>query len=190
MRFIGYSWVLIFTAVMMGCSSVKVSTDHDKNTDFSNFKSYQWIDVKTDNNKDAIEVDAIMDARIRNTINQQLALQGYKKVAENADLQLNYSVLTQDKTDIRTYNTYSGYPSRWGWRGGYGYRGMGMGSSDTVIKTYQSGTLVIDFVDPASNKLVWRGLGSERLPEEKTSEIMDSLVKKVVESVLNKFPPK
>jgi len=189
MRFIKYSFIALLVTGVLGCSSVTVSTDHDKETDFSSFKTYQWINEKTVTNKDLIKVDAIMDQRIRNTINKQLALQGYKEVKEAADLQLNYSVLTEDKTDIRTYQTYGGYSARWGYRGGYGYRGMG-GYSDTVVSQYKSGTLVIDFVNPTTNKLIWRGLGSERIPSERNPENMDELVTEVVESVLKNFPPK
>lgn len=189
MRFINVSFITLLITGVLGCSSVKVSTDHDKNTDFSNFKTYQWITAKTVTNKDMVKVSDIMDMRIRNTINKQLSLQGYKQVQTAADLQLNYSVLTQDKTDIQTYNTYGGYSSRWGWGAGYGYRGMNM-HTDTRVRTYQSGTLVIDFVDPVSNKLIWRGLGSDRIPSERTANNMDKLVAEIVQSTLKKFPPK
>ena len=183
------SLLLLLTVGLMACSSVKVSTDHDKNTDFSSFKSYQWINAKTVTNKDAIQVSDIMDMRIRNTINKQLTVQGYQQSEGVADLQINYSVLTRDETDIQSYQTYGGYSSRWGWGAGYGYRGMS-GHSNTVIKTYQQGTLVIDFVDPKTNKLVWRGLGSDRIPSERTTENMDKLVSEMVQSILKKFPPK
>jgi len=189
MKLLKVSLSVAFFGLLLACSSVTVSTDHDKNTDFVNLKTYQWIAETTVTNKSMIKVDAIMDARIRNTINKQLALQGYKEVKGTADLHLNYSVLAEDKTDIRTYQTYGGYSARWGYRGGYGYRGMG-GYSDTVVRQYKSGTLVIDFVDPKTNKLIWRGLGSERIPSERNPENMDKLVSEVVESVLKKFPPK
>lgn len=189
MRFLNYGFTGLLLATLMACSSVKVSTDHDKNTDFSNFKTYQWINAQTVTDKDEVQVSDIMDMRIRNTINKQLAVQGYQLSEAKADLQLNYSVLKRDETDIQTYQTYGGYSSRWGWGAGYGYRGMRT-HSDTVVRTYQSGTLVIDFVDPKTNKLVWRGLGSDRIPSERTTENMDKLVSKMVQSILKKFPPK
>jgi len=174
---------------MLGCSSVKVSTDHDQNADFSQLKTYKWITAITNTSKDVIQVTSISDTRIRNAINKQLGVQGYQEQTEIADLHINYSVLTEDKTDIQTYNTYGGYSSRWGWGAGYGYRGMSAHSGATV-RSYKSGTLVIDFVDPKTNKLIWRGLGSERIPSERTAKNMDKLVREVVESILKKFPPK
>jgi len=132
-----------------------------------------------------------MDARVRSSIEKHLHFQGFKKQPEKVDFFVNYSVTTQDKVDFDSYNTYAGVGPRWGWHGGYGYGGMNIGvSSQNVARTYQKGTIVIDIIDAKSNKLIWRGLGSKKLPSTSSAENMDELIDLVVYSVLAYFPPK
>ena len=134
-----------------------------------------------------------MDTRILDSIEAQLKTQGYNKVDGPMDLLINYSVLTEDKVDITNHSVYGGVAPGWGWRGGYGYRGMGVGVhgyNDIQVKSYKSGTLIIDFIDPISNQLIWRGIGSKRIPKTVTSEKADELINLVVMSILKNFPPK
>lgn len=132
--------------------------------------------------------------RFQQEIDSKLANQGYQKIDSGADLLINFSVLTKDKVDINTYQVYDGYAPGWYWAPGYpyGYRRLDFMNTrtETSVKEYTQGTLIIDFVDPANNQLVWRGIGSKRLPSQATSEKTDALVKLVVDSVLNHFPPK
>ena len=62
--------------------------------------------------------------------------------------------------------------------------------TETRIDEYQQGSLVIDVIDPTSLELIWRGIGSKRLPESTDAAEMDKLVADVVKSILSKFPPK
>ncbi len=184
-------WVCL--GLMTACSSVSVSTDYDKDQAFSSLKTYRWHPAESKvKSSDARIVNPIMDARIKGAIDKQLALQGFNKQSPQSDFIVNYSVTTQDKVDFDTYNTYSGFGPGWGWHGSYGHRGMniGMSSTQTVAKTYQKGTLVIDIINSKNNKLIWRGLGSKKLPSTSSAEQMDELISLVVNSILAHFPPK
>ena len=189
------SILAIFLTSLAACSTVKTSSDYNKDSDFTSYKTFSWL-AKTDSNvaSNPTVVNQIMDERIRSSINSQLSTQGYQKLESNADLIINYNVLTQDNVDVTSYNTYGGMGPSWGWRGGFGHRGMSVGMhggySDIEVDNYKSGTLIIDFIDPKTNKLIWRGMGSKRIPSSTTPEKLDKLVNLVVESILNNFPPK
>ena len=62
--------------------------------------------------------------------------------------------------------------------------------SETRVDEYQQGSLIIDMIDPTSLELIWRGIGSKRLPESTDAAEMDKLVGEIVKSILVKFPPK
>ena len=64
------------------------------------------------------------------------------------------------------------------------------GYSETKVKEYKSGTLIIDFISPKTNQLVWRGMGSKKIPKSTNPEKMDKLVNQVVMNILKNFPPK
>jgi len=183
---------MLLSAVLLisSCSGLKVSTDYDPASDFQSLKQYQWYQAK-DGEQSGHANSPLMDKRIRATIESHLAAKDLLKTERTPDFYLNYSVTTEDKVDIQTHHTYSGYAPGWGWRGGVGYRGMHMGVSysHSVAKEYQSGTLIIDIIDPASNQLIWRGLASKKIPSTTSPEKLDELVNVVVEGILKQYPP-
>jgi hypothetical protein len=95
-----------------------------------------------------------------------------------ADFEVAYHVAIDSKLDARTIYT------------GYGpYRGWGMGGSQTIVDSYDVGTLMVDVIDPATNAVTWRGTAQTRLQELKTPEEREKRVQEVVDQVLERFPP-
>jgi hypothetical protein len=54
---------------------------------------------------------------------------------------------------------------------------------------YQEGTLILDFVDPKTDNLIWRGVGKKVVSETTTPEKSDREINDAVEKILKKFPP-
>jgi len=63
-----------------------------------------------------------------------------------------------------------------------------MGGS-TYVTQYDEGTLVIDFIDIAENKLVWRGVGTGALSESPSVEERTENINNAVAQILEQFPP-
>jgi hypothetical protein len=181
----------LFSLVLTACSTVNVSTDYDQSADFSALKGFGWLPESAKVEKESAYLNnRIMDVRITKAVNQQLIAQGFA-FSSAPDFYVNYSVTSENKTDIRTYDNYSGYGPSWGWGAGYGHRGMSLSAhSETRIEEYQQGSLVVDVIDPTSLELIWRGIGSKRLPQSTDAADMDKLVGQIVKSILAKFPPK
>ena len=73
--------------------------------------------------------------------------------------------------------------------GTYGRRGgIGIGTG-TSVRQYDQGTLVIDFIDAATEQLVWRGTGSDRLYNQLTPEETTSKVNNLVKKIMEQYPP-
>jgi hypothetical protein len=170
-------------AALLACSTVNVHYDYDPSVDFSGFHTYAWLpqpesagpaDPRLDN--------PLLDARIRRSVDSRLAQAGYRKVEEQApDFQVAYHVGIASKVDVDTI--YHGY-GRVGWAGG--------GWADTVVREYEEGTLLIDFLDPMDGQLVWRGTGQTRLEQggDPSPEEREKGVDEVVSKILAGFPPK
>ncbi|KXO13518.1 putative lipoprotein [Moritella sp. JT01] len=186
----GYLVALLSLAVT-ACSTVKVSTDYDQSADFTALKGFNWLPKSATVEKENTYLNnRIMDVRITKAIDKQLIAQGFSS-STAPDFYVNYSITSEKKTNIRTYDNYSDYGPSWGWGIGYGHRGMSLSArTETRIDEYQQGSLVIDVIDPTSLELIWRGIGSKRLPESTDAAEMDKLVADVVKSILSKFPPK
>jgi len=49
--------------------------------------------------------------------------------------------------------------------------------------------LILDFIDPRSQELVWRGVSEQTLPKSPTAEQLDKTISKGIKKILEKFPP-
>lgn len=184
--------VIITIFSLIGCSGITVSTDYDPNSDFSELKTFTWLSIPNlAQSHDARLANPIMDTRIKSAIEKQLQRQGFTQQELNSDFLINYNVTTEDKISIHIYNTYAGYGPGWGWKPGYGHRGARQyGYTEAITSEYQEGTLIIDVVDPNTNQLMWRGLGSKRIPSATNSKGLNKLINNIVHNVLKNFPPK
>ncbi|MGH7493976.1 MAG: DUF4136 domain-containing protein [bacterium] len=63
-------------ALTLGCSSVTVKHDYDKDANFAALKTYAWLDVPANaagSVKAAMERNSLLDKRIKEAVNSQLA---------------------------------------------------------------------------------------------------------------------
>jgi hypothetical protein len=192
-------FALMAVLALGACSSspITVSTNHAA-IDFSGFKTYAWLHagVTEENGKSS----DIIDGKVKTIVDADLGAKNFTKVAkESADFYVNYNVTTQEKTDIKTYNSYGGYYPGYHSYGAYGpgrnyvYYDSRMAMptvQEAVITEYVQGTLIIDIVDPETNKLVWRGTGGKHLQDTATPEEREKIIKEMVAKLLAQYPPK
>ncbi len=104
------------------------------------------------------------------------------------DFYVNSHLSTEQKLDVRTMNRgYVGGPHGRRW-GGAGWGGAGW--TETYVDQYEEGTLLIDFVDTAARRLVWRGSGTRRLSRDPQPDRVTKRVNEAVDEILGQFPPK
>ena len=73
---------------------------------------------------------------------------------------------------------------------GYGYRHAAF-SRGTDVRTvyYQEGSLILDFIDPRTKELIWRGVGTKVLSKNPTPEKSEEEIKEAVQKILEEYPP-
>jgi hypothetical protein len=175
----------LLAAWLAGCTGVSVSQDYDPSETFTDLHTFDWFPGGRELTGDVRVDSPFIDQRVRLALIRTLVLKGYEKVADRTpDFYVNYHVSLERRLESSGINTYYG-------TGTYGsWGGVGIGIGSTPIREYDQGTLVIDFVDGHTRKLVWRGTGSRRVasnpaPEETTRAIDES-----VDEILKQFPPK
>lgn len=190
-------FALIGALALGACSSITVSTDHAP-IDFSGFKTYAWLHsgVTEENGKS----NDIIDGKVKSIVDADLESKRFAKVAkDSADFYVNYNVTKQEKTDIKTYNSYGGYYPGYRSYGAYGpgrnyvYYDSRMAMppiQEAVITEYVQGTLIIDVIDPKTNKLIWRGTAGKHLDESSSQEEREKVMSEVVGKLLKQYPPK
>src|SRR5882724_8573094 len=148
----------------------QVKTDYDRSADFSQYKTYSWEKVQT---QDPLLVD-----RIKEAVNGDLAAKGLTPVASNGDIAIVAIEMTKNQHTLNTF--YNGFGGGWRWGGGFG-------NATTTVDDYKVGTLVVDMFDANSKKLVWRGSSSDTLSDKSEKNIKD--LDKGVEMMFDHFPP-
>jgi hypothetical protein len=148
----------------------QVKTDYDRATNFSQYKTYSWEKVQT---QDPLWVD-----RIEQAVNAALAAKGWTQVPTGGNVAIVAIEMTQNQQTLDTF--YNGFGRGWRWTGGFG-------DATTTVNTYKVGTLVVDLFDANSKKLIWRGSASDTLSDKSDNNIKN--LDKGVQKMFQHFPP-
>ena len=160
-----------------------VRYNFDKDTDFSRFKTYKWVDIK-----DAAKVDDLRDKQIKQAVDTELAAKGLQKVDDDsANLFVGYQAGIGQEKEFTSYNSNWGYGGGW-YRGGW----YGPGGSSTTTgqtSTIYKGQLVVDMYDSANHDLVWRGLATKTIDVDAKPDKQEKNLSKTVKKLLKNYPP-
>lgn len=178
-----YTKLQIFTALaislcLTACSSISVTTDYDHSASFSQYHSY--ILAPSSEN---IPLSPSSETALQETLRASLFKRGIIEKAENADLHVIRHVSTKEKLAVFQSNDW-GYA---GMRYGYGRYGMWAGApyNYTDVSQYTQGTLILDFVDSKTQKLVFRGIATGTVSDPETNA---QRVRQAVDEIVQEFP--
>ena len=153
----------------------QVKTDYDRSANFSQYKTYSWEKVQT---QDQLWVD-----RIKEAVNTTLTAKGLTPVESGGDIAIVAIEMTKNQQTLNTF--YDGFGGGWGWRRGGGFGGFG--DATTTVDNYKVGTLVVDLFDAHTKTLLWRGSSSDTLSDKSDKNIKN--LDKGVQKMFDHFPP-
>ena len=155
-------------------------TDFDAQYDFSQVRKIAIQPVNR-MNAAAIQVSDMDVNRLNRAFGDQLTAWGFEMVNDNADadMYLVWHLVTQNKTDVRSYNSMSYYNC---WR-------CGPAVSDISVRQYTEGTLIVDMVDPVRGQSVWRSTVQSKLQSKPDAEHSAELRLEASRALFAKFPP-
>jgi hypothetical protein len=166
----------------------QVKSEYDKTVDFTKFKTFTFKGWQKDSDK---QIDDIDKKRVEDAFKAELGSRGLTRDDDHPDLSITLYIVIEEKTSISSYDQYHGglgYDGGRGW--GLGYKGMGTGSANTTFEEedYKQGTLVIDFYDEQSKKLIYQGTFNSKINEN--SKKRDKSIPKNVGKLMKKYPVK
>jgi len=174
---------LMFVLVLsLGAQAQKVHVAvPDKNIDFSKFKTYSWEPLGAVSHP-------LLAADIVGAIEDQMKAKGFQLVPSNPDLVIKvYGSIDQESTAYSNDPLYMGTggvppfdPSL------YGPALVGTWGNTTV--TIHKGELVVDLLDPAAKKLVWRGMAQDNLAAHNKDKLLDQ-VNTAIAKMFKEYPP-
>jgi len=182
--------VILAGVLLFGPASVShgsnVRTDFNHQTNFSQYHTYSWGNVKT---TDPFYVD-----RVKQAVNQQLQSKGWQLMPSGGAVTVFATDNVHNHQETQTF--YDGFGGGWGggwgwggwgWGGGWG-AGPDVGQSTTTTTSQPVANLVVDLFESSSKNLLWRGLATEDLSNnsDKNTKSLDSDIAKMFKG----FPPK
>ena len=156
--------VLALIIFLAGCTSEivvpkDVSYDYNVNFDLSKLKTYDLSPEAT-----TVGIEHLMMERIKTAIHTELAAKNIHRAATRPDFFVTiYGVRSKIFTTV--------------WRGF---------DSDLIV---EKGKLILHFIDPKTNQIVWWGETRAILDPNRNPEVESRMVNDAVQRILQKFPP-
>src|SRR5215470_12696923 len=161
-----YLIVSVLLSGLAACTSVTVKTDYDHSVAFGKYHTYTLDTTLTG-------LGPTNNAVLQQALRSSLAARGLRETGANASLYIVAFVGTREKLNIVP---------------GYGMTVSRIGAYHTWamnadVQQYTEGTLIIDFVDVRTKKLVFRGVGQAAVGSQgaNAKAIQDAVTKIVAQ---------
>ncbi len=173
----GNAVAITFLSVLLGgcAASMAIQADQDPAVSLDSYGTYAWSSFQRAPGD--VRVTPALSAQIRDDINRHLADKGYVRVNTEADFSVNYQVTVEGETIVQTLDWYSGSNFK-----------ETLAHPRPTQRRYEEGTLIIDFIDGESERLIWRGTATAEVRARASPEDRSDRVAEAVRKVLERFP--
>lgn len=174
--------VVLLAILNISQTNAQVKSDYDKEVDFSKIKTYTFEGWAKDSDKILNDLDK---KRITDAFSHELSIRGLEMKESDGDVDITLFIVIDKKTSTTAYTNYNGGMG-YG-RGGWGWGG-GITSSTTSYSEhdYDVGTIVIDFYDKTTKKLIFQGVNTQTVKDK--PEKRDKSIPKSISKLMKKYP--
>jgi len=167
-----------------------VKTESDPKADFTVIQTYAWRPappIKRDTPPDAISNPTLSDEalgpHIIAAVDRQLQARGLRKTdTETADVHVVYLAAVSNAVASSYLGEHYGYITGWGSPVAANL------APTTALSGYQKGTIVVDMVQRAANRAIWRGSVEAKIAEGRRLEDRIKRIDQAVEKIFQRFP--
>jgi len=181
-RTIQFALASTLLLLLSACGSTPLESvsDFDQGFDFSKVNKIAFLPIDRAS-LNTIMVSDMQAVRVNEAMAADLRRKGFTIVTDpnQADLQVTWHLVTQEKTDVRSYNSMSYYNC---WR-------CGPPVSDVSVRQYTVGTLIVDMIDPIRGQSVWRSTIQSKLKSKPDPATADERRREAAMAIFADFPP-
>jgi hypothetical protein len=180
--------LLLLSFFLSGCTlPPKVSSDYDRNFDFSSLKHYRWLELPGD-----VEAEELMIQRLRNAVDKQMGIKGFTKSLESPDFLISMrgfkdtAILATPRGPSYQRGNTGGtrINSSAGSLRGREYRQTGYSPTD-----YEEGKLTVTLINAANDQTIWEGLATGLIQSNNSPESREQRTHETIARLLADFPP-
>ena len=161
--------VVLLAVVALACTSLRTGYDLDPRAKLTEIKTFRMsiASLKLSLGPERPFDNERARTQLFDTILRELEAKGWRRMAGASDVIVEFKVVGQERLHFRKYT--------------------GRDEVQQRLSGYTDGTLIIDFRDPRSNKLVWRGWAKDTVRQD--SDVVQARVQEAVSAILAQFPP-
>ena len=163
--------LLMITVILFGVSAcvsnTPITSNYEKNRDFSSYKNYKLLKHEDDF---AYGVYPKHQQYIEKAIQREMMVIGYS-LSQKPDLLVAYFV--KEKLVQEADYNYQGYYRKWGfplWKN---------------VVEYKEGTLIVDIIDNNNQQVIWHGAFNRKISED-TNDVEEN-INKIVQRLFEQF---
>ncbi|MFD2246972.1 DUF4136 domain-containing protein [Pontibacter ruber] len=184
------SLLLLLASILWAISctpTMNVQSSYGRATSFDRYRTFAWYPAEAaDNLESKTGFDTQVDRRIKTAVEAELVKKGLRPDAEQPDFLIAYDVAVPPGQEANAEFSPGfgyGYSHWYGYRFNYDVSGF---PDYRSITRYPAGTLLIDFIDPDTNQLIWRGSAEGEIVPVQTDE---RKIRRSVTNILLQYPP-
>lgn len=176
--------LISLVALLAACATgPRVRTDFDPTADFAGYRTWAFYDPIA---MEESGYSSWISDRIKDNVRREMEARGYRYVETKPDLLVNFQGILRERTDVysvpRTdYQYFYSYRAR-------RYFAVPVWYDQTQVSNYTEGTLTVDLVDAARNRMVWTGAASSRVVQRKSPQERAAEVDTAIGSVFAQYP--
>ncbi len=170
---------LFMISLLYHCgSTMRVHTDYDKGVDFSQYKTFDFFEIK----EDQLKMKEVNMRRLLMGIELELGQKGIKRSAENPDLLINiYSTINRHEAS----NSNAGGVGYYGAASPYGTSvGISIAGPSSYRKSYTNAHVTFDVVDRKRNLLILESIAKVESGDiDDAQRVINYVVRKAFEKI-------
>lgn len=169
-----YITVFVLSLLLLGCGTMYVDYDYEKEVDFSKFNTYQY-DIQEGSGLSEFD-----ERRFIKYTDSVLASKGYS-LSDNPDL---WMVIRADEFETQSRNTLGV-----GIGGGGGTIGGGVSGGIPIGGKELHQVIEVTFINNANDATIWEAVSESDIKVKSNPSQRDAHFKKLVSKIFNKYPP-
>jgi hypothetical protein len=181
--------VTVTAGLLFAACSGTAHIEKDKNTDFSKYRTYSWVEKTGDRGGKKSRRNDLTETNIRNAVNAELQKKGWVETRSKPDVILNYELVVEKNQKEQQDAVYSqpytrSYYNRSTGRVHTFYYPSQFVGYDSYSTTVKEGTVTITMIDSNTDKTVWQGWTTSEL---NSGNITGREIDKNVKTIFKKF---
>lgn len=168
--------LVVAAALLSACASgPTIVSNTNPGTDFRAFETYNFIQPLGTDRSGGVRTP--LSTRLIASMEGEMNARGLT-MSDSPDLLIDFAVSSRDRVDVRSTPTNTVHRSHWN-------RSFSTWPTySTTVRQYTEGSLIIDLIDPNSNRLVAEGAATSRISNtDFTQQQIDDVVAQVLASI-------